>query len=72
MKGIGNMLNPYDFIYKEESKATIKTVTDTKVMQIQDKLIDELLAKYPEFKKKWLKSVFPYSLKLGKGLTILE
>lgn len=34
MKGIGNMLNPYDFIYREESKAIIKTMTETKLMQI--------------------------------------
>jgi hypothetical protein len=34
MKSIGNVVNPYDFIYKEVSKATIKTMTNSKVMQI--------------------------------------
>lgn len=66
------MLNPYDFIYREQSKATIKTVTETKVLQIQDKLISGLLERYPEFKKKWYKSIFPYSLKLGRGHNFLE
>ncbi len=40
MRGIGNMLNPYDFLYKEESKCVIKTMTDTKLMQIQDHILD--------------------------------
>jgi len=34
------MLNPYDFIYKEESKCVVKTMTDTKLMQIQDHILD--------------------------------
>ena len=72
MRGIGNMLNSHDFIYKEESKAMIKTLTETKVIQIQDKVIDDLLERFPEFRKRWFKSVFPYSLKLGRGHNFFE
>lgn len=64
MKGIGNVINSHDLFYQEPSRAAIKTVTETKVMQIKDKMIYELMEKYPDFKKKWLKSVFPYALKL--------
>ena len=35
-------------------------------------MISSLLEKYPEFKKKWYKSIFPYSLKLGRGHNFLE
>lgn len=34
MKGIGNVINPYDFVYKEPSKAVVKSITDVKVMEI--------------------------------------
>ena len=72
MRGIGNVINPYDFFYSESSKASAKSSSQTKVMQIQDKVIFELLDKYPDFKKNWLKSVFPYCLKLGRGQEILS
>ncbi len=36
-------------------------------MQIDGKVISELLDKYPEFKKRWFKSVFPYSIKLTRA-----
>lgn len=34
-RGIGCVLNPYDFVYKETSKCVVKAQTTTKVMQIQ-------------------------------------
>ena len=59
-------------ICSHSSKASAKASSQTKVMQIQDKVIFELLDKYPDFKKNWLKSVFPYCLKLGRGQEILS
>jgi len=47
IRGIGCVLNPYDFIYNETSKCIIRAQTTTKVMQIQEKAIWELLEKYP-------------------------
>ena len=47
-------------------------MTDTKVMQIEGKAIQELIDKYPEFKKRWYKSVFPYSIKLSKASEFIE
>lgn len=65
MKSIGSVVDPYDFIYQEQSKANIKTVNETKIMKIEAKFILELIQKYPEFKKRWYKSIFSYSLKLS-------
>jgi hypothetical protein len=39
MKSIGSVVNPHDFIYQEPSRAIVKTMTDTKVMQIESKII---------------------------------
>ena len=72
MRGIGNVVNPYDFIYQEPSRANVRSTTDTKVMQIQDKVIYELLDKYPDFRKKWFKTIIPYSFKLGKGHELVQ
>lgn len=36
-------------------------------MQIEGKVISELLGKYPEFRKRWFKSVFPYCIKFSKA-----
>ena len=66
------MLNPHDFIYQETSKCVIRAQTPTTVLQFQAKFIIELLDKHPDFRKKWLKSIFIYSLRLGKGLEFLE
>jgi CRP-like cAMP-binding protein len=66
------VINPHDFFYQESSKANVKTMTDTKVMQIEGKAILDLLEKYPEFKKRWLKSVFPYSIKLTQAHEFLD
>lgn len=38
-KSIGSVINPHDYIYQENSKANIKTITDTKLMQIEGKAI---------------------------------
>ena len=62
------MLNPYDFIYDEPSKCVSRAMAETKVMQIDSKVIKDMLVKYPEFKKKWYKSIFVYCLRLGRGL----
>ena len=72
MRGIGNAVNPYDFIYQEPSLANVRSVSETKVMQIQDKVIYELFNKYPEFKKTWFKTIIPYSLKLGRGHELIQ
>ena len=68
IRGISCVLNPFDFVYKETSKCVIRAQTTTKVMQIQEKAIWELLDKYPEFKKSWFKNTFLYSLRLSRGL----
>ena len=62
------MLNPYDFFYKDDSHAVIRTQTATKLIQISEAYIWTLMDKYPDFKKRWLKSIFLYSLRIGKGL----
>lgn len=72
VRGLGNVLNPHDFIYGEASRANVKTTSNTKVMQIQDKIIRDLLDKYPDFRRKWMKNVFPYALKIGGGQRYVE
>ena len=72
MRAIGNVVNPYDFIYQEGSQANVRSVTETKVMQIQDKIIYELLDKYPDFRKRWFKTIIPYSFKLGRGQELVQ
>lgn len=47
-------------------------MTDTKVMQIEGKAIMDLLNQYPEFKKRWFKRVFPYSIKLTKASEFID
>ena len=71
-RGIGCMLNPFDFFYHEDSKCSVRAQTPTTVLQFQAKYIHELLDKYPEFRKRWLKSIFIYALKSGRGLDFLE
>ena len=72
MKGIGNMINPHDIIYKEVSKATAKAFTDVKVMEINMDTIFQLLKSYPQFRKKWFKTVFPYCIKMTNAADFLE
>lgn len=68
IRGLGNILNPYDFTYNEPSKCTIKAKTHTKIMEVKGEIILELLKSEPEFKKKWYKSIFIYSVRHKKGL----
>jgi CRP-like cAMP-binding protein len=39
IRGLGNILNPYDFTYNEPSKSTIKAKTHTKIMEVQGEII---------------------------------
>ena len=68
MRGLGNILNPYDFTYNEPSKCTIKAKTSTKIMEVKGEIILELLKSEPDFKKKWYKSIFIYSVRHKKNL----
>lgn len=72
MKGIGNVINPHDIIYGETSKGTVKSVSDVKVMEIDVKVILDLIKKYPDFRKQWYKSVFQYALKMCRGARNIE
>ena len=72
IRGIGNVLDPYDFTYQEPSKCLAKASTDIRTIQMPMDLVHELLDKYPAFKKKWYKSIFPYSLRLERGLDYIE
>ena len=71
IRGIGNVLNPYDFTYGEKSKCTIKTSSVTKVMELKPEVIRDLLKTKPEFKKRWCKSIFMYSVRHKKSLEFL-
>lgn len=43
IRGLGNILNPYDFTYNESSKCTIHAKTKTKIMEVKPEIILELL-----------------------------
>jgi hypothetical protein len=72
IRGIGNIINPYDFTYGEKSKAVIRAKTSTKIMEVQADIILELLKTEPEFKKKWYKSIFMYSVHHKRSLEFLH
>jgi len=72
IRGIGNVLNPYDFTYSEPSKCTIKASTTTKVMEVKAEVIRDLLKTRIDFRKKWYKSIFMYSVRHKKSLEFLE
>ena len=63
-KGVGTVLNPYDFFYEEPSKATVYSVTQSVVLQIRNEEIFKLFNRYPQFKERWMKTIFPYCLKI--------
>lgn len=65
-------MNPYDFTYGDPSKCTIKTNTPAKIIEIKGEIIAELLEKEPEFKLKWFKSIFLYSVRHKKSMEHLE
>ena len=65
-KGIGSVLNPNDLFYQQPSQASIEAVTPIKALKVPKEKIFELLSKYPEFKKKWIKSMFPYAVNMSK------
>lgn len=71
MKGLGNMINPHDIMYREPSRATVKAFTDVKVMEISTETIFQLFKSYPQFKKKWFKTVFLYCIKMTKAADFL-
>lgn len=72
MKGIGNVINPHDIIYGEASKAVAKSVSDVKVMEIDLKVIMDLIKNNAGFRKQWYKSVFQYALKMCSGARHIE
>ena len=39
IRGLGNIINPYDFTYGETSKCTIKAKTKTKIMEVKAEII---------------------------------
>lgn len=39
MKGACSFIDPYDFTYGEKSKASARTLTDTKIMEIPGNLV---------------------------------
>lgn len=35
VRGLGNVINQYDFTYRQNSKCVAKAMTDTKIMEIK-------------------------------------
>lgn len=60
VKSTGNIVNPYDFTFKKDSRCKVKALNNVKVMEIKSDIIESLLTRNKEFKQKWYKSLFIY------------
>lgn len=72
IRSVGCVLNPYDFIYKEDSKCEVRARNAVRFYEIEEAAIADLMNNNLEFKKVWFKSMFIYCHHLHDGLRLIH